>query len=60
MTADPVRRIANRRRIIATLRQAAVRCDALAREYRERADRLEASTDQLEKSNTRSNAEESL
>jgi hypothetical protein len=48
MTPDPARRIANRRRIIATLRDAAVTAEATARELREKADRLEASTDALE------------
>ena len=48
MTADPVRRIANRRRIIATLRMAAETAEATAREYREKADRMEKNTDELE------------
>jgi hypothetical protein len=48
MTGDPVRRIANRRAIIATLRSAADTAEATALEMREKADRLEASTDALE------------
>lgn len=48
MTADPVERIANRRRIIATLRMAAETSERTAREFRERADQLEKSTDELE------------
>ena len=48
MSGDPQRRIERRRAIIATLRAAAERSDALAREYRERADSLEQSTNQLE------------
>ena len=49
MTADPVRRIANRRKIIATLRMAAESSEATARELREKADRMEESTDRLER-----------
>lgn len=48
MSPDPVRRIANRRRIIATLRQCADTSERTAAELRERADRLEKSTDELE------------
>jgi hypothetical protein len=48
VTPDPVRRIANRRRIIASLRSAADTSEATARELRERADRLEQDTDRLE------------
>ena len=49
MTPDPVRRIANRRRIIASLRQTADTAEATARELREKADRMETSTDALER-----------
>ena len=48
MTPDPVRRIANRRRIIASLREAAESSERTAAELREKADRMEASTDALE------------
>lgn len=48
MTPDPVRRIENRRRIIATLRMAAETSERTAREFREKADRMEASTNALE------------
>lgn len=48
MTGDPVRRIANRRRIIASLRQAADTAEQTAAELREKADRMEASTDAIE------------
>lgn len=48
MTPDPVRRIENRRRIIATLRMAAETSERTAAEFREKADRMEASTDALE------------
>lgn len=48
MTPDPVRRIANRRAMIATLRTAADTAERTAAEMRERADRLEADTDRLE------------
>lgn len=48
MTADPVRRIENRRRIIATLRAAADTSEATAAELRAKADSLEASTNALE------------
>lgn len=53
MTADPVRRIENRRRIIATLRQAADTAEATAAELREKADRMEAATDELEQDGSR-------
>lgn len=49
MSSDPQRRIERRRAIIATLRSAAERSERLAREYRESADRLERSTDELER-----------
>lgn len=48
VTPNPVRRIANRRSIIVTLRESAERLEATAREMREKADRMEASTDALE------------
>lgn len=48
MTKDPVRRIANRRAIIASLRATADTEERTAAELRERADRLERETDQLE------------
>lgn len=48
MTADPERRIANRREIIATLRRHAAALEAEAADARARADRLEVSTNALE------------
>lgn len=45
---DHDRRIANRRRIIASLRSAADTAEETAAELREKADRMEASTDALE------------
>jgi hypothetical protein len=48
VTPDPVRRIKNRRRIIASLRDAAAAAEEEARDLRERADRMERSTDELE------------
>lgn len=49
MTADdPGLRIAKRRRHVATLRAAADRSERLAAEFRENADRIEASIDALE------------
>lgn len=52
MTADPIRRIANRRRIIASLRSAADSSEATAKELREKADRMEQSTNALEENLT--------
>lgn len=48
MTADPARRIENRRRIIASLRATADTAERTAAELREKADRLEQSTNALE------------
>jgi hypothetical protein len=48
MTPDPARRIANRRRIIASLRATADAAETTARELREKADAMERSTDELE------------
>lgn len=48
MAGDPVRRIANRRRIIADLRLAAAEHEYEAVRLREAADRLESSTRALE------------
>jgi hypothetical protein len=48
MTPDPVRRIANRRRMIESLRQLATTRDREAADLRARADRLESSTDALD------------
>lgn len=45
MTADIVRRIANRRRIIQQLRSAAESSEMTARELRGEADRMEEETD---------------
>ncbi len=49
VSGDPVRRIENRRRIISTLRDEARRLEQEARDLRARADRMEASTDALER-----------
>jgi hypothetical protein len=48
VTPDPVRRIERRRSMIATLRSAADTSERTAAEMRERADRLERETDELE------------
>jgi hypothetical protein len=48
MTTDSARRISNRRQIIASLRASADTAEETAAELRDRADRMEQSTDALE------------
>jgi hypothetical protein len=48
VTADPVRRIANRRAIVARLRAEADKAERTAADLRARADRMEESIDGLE------------
>jgi hypothetical protein len=52
MAPDPIRRIENRRRIIASLRQVAETHEREAADCRARADRMEADTDRLANTET--------